>query len=366
MSLKDVSVLLVEDDPVFRKLVADFLVKRGATVIEACDGAQGLFAFDKHSIDIVLADLSMPKMGGLDMLRAMLKIDPGLNSIVISGNNVMADVVDALRIGANDYLVKPVVDLFVIEEAIQQCIRPLSNTSELAELNQLSYLELSENMALLQKNTAAAVHVQQQLFPASEIEYPHAKVEYSLFNRGEISPYFIDSALVDNQHMIMYMAHFYPEDNPAAFASVLLRSFINQKLKEYRNNHNQTVIAPNQMLVYLNERLLNSGLDIVTDIVYISINVENYRAQVSQAGHGLRCYLRNQEGLTPLALADSMSLGLLDWGKPTAQYRTLLPHEKLCIGSTDPRHQQLLLADQFMGLQSDPDIPAGGFIQLSC
>ncbi|MGL4475139.1 MAG: response regulator [Shewanella sp.] len=366
MSLKDVTVLLVEDDPVFRKLVSGFLSNRGAEIIEAEDGALGLQAFEHHNVDVVLADLSMPNMGGLEMLKAIHKIDPAVCSIVISGNNVMADVIDALRIGANDYLVKPVVDLFMIEAVIKQYLQPFHGTNDIAELNQLSMLELSENLALLQKNTAAAMHVQQQLFPASVIEYPNARVQYSLFNASEISSYFIDSAMVDNRYVVMYMAHFYPEDNPAAFASVLLRSFINFKLKEYRNNLSKMVIEPGQMLMYLNERLLKSGLDIVTDMIYISLDVESFRAQICQAGSGLRCYLRNQDGLTPLALADSMSLGLLDWSKPSSQFRTLLPHEKLCISSLYPIHQRLLLDDDFTGLQSNADIPAGGFIQISC
>lgn len=120
MALNDVSILWVEDDPVFRQIVATFLSGRGAQVVQAGDGEQGLIHFKQQRFDIILADLSMPKLGGLDMLKEMSKLEPLVPSIVISGNNVMADVVEALRIGACDYLVKPVADLFIIEQAIQQ------------------------------------------------------------------------------------------------------------------------------------------------------------------------------------------------------------------------------------------------------
>ncbi|MCL1091261.1 response regulator [Shewanella profunda] len=366
MVLNGVSILLVEDDPVFRQIVATFLSGRGADVAQASDGEQGLSVFKQQRFDIVLADLSMPKLGGLDMLKEMTKLEPLIPSIVISGNNVMADVVEALRIGASDYLVKPVSDLFIIEQAIRQALHKILGDEPIqAEIDALSRQELSDNLALLEQSVEAAKQVQQQLFPASNISYPVAKVDYSLFKDSDISSYFIDSTMVGNDHLIMYMAHLYPEDNRAAFACVLLRSFVNQKLKNYRSGQSKTIIEPFNMLSYLNDRLVNSGLDITVDIIYISIELTKYRAAIAQAGRGLRCYLRNDQGLSPLALSDSLQLGLLDWGKPSIQFRTILPQEQLCIATSEPIHKQNLLDNKFKGLVYDPHIPAGGFMQLS-
>lgn len=366
MVLNGVSILLVEDDPVFRQIVATFLSGRGADVAQASDGEQGLSIFKQQRFDIVLADLSMPKLGGLDMLKEMTKLEPLIPSIVISGNNVMADVVEALRIGASDYLVKPVSDLFIIEQAIRQALHKILGDEPIqAEIDALSRQELSDNLALLEQSVEAAKQVQQQLFPASNISYPVAKVDYSLFKDSDISSYFIDSTMVGNDHLIMYMAHLYPEDNRAAFACVLLRSFVNQKLKNYRSGQSKTIIEPFNMLSYLNERLVSSGLDITVDIIYISIELTKYRAAIAQAGRGLRCYLRNDQGLSPLAISDSLQLGLLDWGKPSIQFRTILPQEQLCIATSGPIHKQNLLENKFKGLVYDRHIPAGGFMQLS-
>ncbi|NMH65586.1 response regulator [Shewanella salipaludis] len=365
MALKDVAVLLVEDDPVFRQVVASFLCSRGASVCEAADGEQGLSKFSQQRFDVVLADLSMPVMGGLDMLKAMSGLDARVPSIVISGNNVMADVVEALRLGASDYLVKPIPDLYIIEQAINQCLAEVTHTDPvLSQLEELSYQELNDNLALLEQNAQAAKSVQQQLFPASNISYPHAKIDYSLFKDNDISAYFIDSTMVGSEHLILYMAHFHPEDNRAAFGCVLLRSFVNQKLKLFRNGLSKTIIEPFNMLSYLNERMVKSGLDIYVDIIYISIELTKFRAGIAQAGQGLRCYLRNNEGLSPLALPESLQLGILDWGKPSIQFRTLMPGEQLCIATHDPLHKRLLLQNQFKGLVYDVNIPAGGFIQL--
>lgn len=366
MALEELAILLVEDDPVFRRIVATFLDGRGAKVVEANDGQQGIEKFKQFAFDIVLADLSMPIMGGLDMLKKMSELNPNIPSIVISGNQVMADVVEALRIGASDYLVKPVSDLYLIENAIKQCLESsISKEVHLEDLEELSYQELQENLRLLEQSEQAAKSVQQQLFPRSQIHYLTAKVDYSLYKADEVSAYFIDTVNVGEKHVVIYMAHFHPQDNRAAFASVLLKSFVNQKLKLFRNGTTQAIIEPYSMLSYLNERMTKSGLDICIDIIYAVVELTQYRASIAQAGNGLRCYIRNQEGLTPLALQDSLQLGILDWGHPSAQFRTLLSGEQLCIASSKPEHKQMLLDDQFHGLVYDTQTPTGGYVQLS-
>ena len=81
--------------------------------------------------------------------------------------DVMSDVVEALRIGASDYLTKPIADLFIIEHAIIQAMltaaTPMnaSGQSHLHEMNELSYQELTDNLLLLEQNAHAAKSVQQ-------------------------------------------------------------------------------------------------------------------------------------------------------------------------------------------------------------
>ncbi|MBR9727297.1 response regulator [Shewanella intestini] len=372
MALTDVAVLLVEDDPVFRQLVADFLAAQGAVVNIANDGEQGVDLFNRQHFDIVIADLCMPVVGGLDMLKQMVDINPAIPAIVISGNDAMADVVEALRIGASDYLVKPVTDLFMIEQAVEQALLTGTKAVEQhvapqsTELIDLSYQELNDNLLLLEQSAEAAKSVQQQLFPSSAIEYPQALIHYTLYKNNDVSAYFIDSTMVGDKHLILYMAHFMPEDNSAAFGCVLLRSFVNQQLKRYRNGQSHTLIRPAEMLEYLNERMVNSGLHILMDIIYVCLDVSEYRISIAQSGKGLRCYLRNEMGLTPLAIPDTAPIGFPSWYQPSIQFRHLSIGEQLCIGTHQVEHKQALLENQFEGLIFDNKIKAGGFMQLEC
>lgn len=376
MALTDISILIVEDDPIFSQLITDFLQSKGAMVKHAANGRQGLVLFSELTFDIVIADLNMPKLGGLSMLRQMVVINPNVPAIVISGNDEMSDVVEALRIGASDYLVKPLADLFIIEAAIQQALNQSANQTAKNtydptdifehQLAELSYLELNENLLLLEHSSHAAKNVQQQLFPASHIQYPQAAIDYSLFKNSDVSAYFIDSTMVGDDHLVMYMAHFQPEDNSAAFGCVLLRSFINQKLKSFRTGTSSELINPVEMLNYLNTRMMSSGLHIFTNMVYISIDLKLCDAVIARTGTGLRCYLRNSSGLLPLVLPDSQPIGSVLWDKPSVQRRHLFPGEYLCISTHFKEHQQALLNNHFKGLTFDQSTHAGGFMQLNC
>ncbi|MCL1077672.1 response regulator [Parashewanella spongiae] len=365
MALYNISVLLVEVDPHFSKLANDFLIKQGAKVTQAQDGYSGIEAFKKGVFDIVIADLSLATSGGLDLLHDMSMLDPSVPSIVLSGNNVMTDVIEALRLGASDYLLKPIDDFYTLEHAIQQCLAGQEGSEVPAELvDELAYQEFQSHIEMVEQNVSEVRILQQQLFPSAETNYPSADVFYSLFKHQDVSSYLIDSTLVGDQHLLMYMAHFHPEDDGSAFASVLLRSLVNQKLKSFRVGKSQAIIEPFSMLSYLNDRLIKSGIDVLVDMIYVTVDLRNFRTAIAQAGQGLRCYLRNNEGLMPLALSDTMQLGVHNWGKSSTQYRTLNRGEYLCISTSAPEHKPLLLQNQFVGLVQNETVPAGGYIEL--
>ena len=120
--LNGYSILIVDDDPVFRKLVVECLLKLGATVIDAKNGQQALSAFTTNQFNLVIAGLNMPNINGLELLRKVLDIDDSMPFIVISNNNKVDEALNALRIGAIDYLVKPIKNMNQIESAVMEAL----------------------------------------------------------------------------------------------------------------------------------------------------------------------------------------------------------------------------------------------------
>jgi PAS domain S-box-containing protein len=103
-------VLIADDERLIRLNLRALLEDLGYQVAEAADGREGLDAFDRERPDLVLTDLRMPVMDGLSMIDALREKSPETPVIVISGVGTVREAVDSLRLGAWDYLIKPVPD----------------------------------------------------------------------------------------------------------------------------------------------------------------------------------------------------------------------------------------------------------------
>ncbi|MEW5772505.1 MAG: response regulator [Thermodesulfobacteriota bacterium] len=101
-------VLLVDDEDDFRELLGKRLVKRGLVVSTAGSGEAGLGLAQDGGFDVVVLDVKMPGMDGLEVLRRLRKIAPDTEVILLTGHANMEVAVEGMDLGAFDYLMKPV------------------------------------------------------------------------------------------------------------------------------------------------------------------------------------------------------------------------------------------------------------------
>src|SRR5438105_10576948 len=100
-------IVVVEDEPAIRRGVVDALRASGYDVSEAADGAAGLEEAVRLGVDLVLLDLLLPKRDGLDVLAELRKVRPTLPVIILTAKGSEDDRVRGLKMGADDYVVKP-------------------------------------------------------------------------------------------------------------------------------------------------------------------------------------------------------------------------------------------------------------------
>lgn len=100
-------LLLVDDDERLRERLARALAERGLEVRTARDGALGLTVAEQFRPELAVVDLRMPGMGGLELIRDLVRCCPGIEVIVLTGYGSIATAVDAVRLGARGYLTKP-------------------------------------------------------------------------------------------------------------------------------------------------------------------------------------------------------------------------------------------------------------------
>src|SRR5215813_13491972 len=105
--MKPTRVIVVEDEPAIRRGVRDALRASGYDVVEAGDGDRGLAEALRPDSDLVLLDLLLPRRDGLDVLREVRAARPGVPVIILTARGGEDDRVRGLKMGADDYVVKP-------------------------------------------------------------------------------------------------------------------------------------------------------------------------------------------------------------------------------------------------------------------
>ncbi len=117
-----IRILAIEDEVLIREFVCDFLEDIGFKTLQASNGKMGIDICRKENPDLILTDLRMPEMNGLDVLSALQKDFPDKPVIVISGTGSLNDVVQSLKFGAWDYILKPIHDYSVLEMAVTRVL----------------------------------------------------------------------------------------------------------------------------------------------------------------------------------------------------------------------------------------------------
>lgn len=116
------TILSIEDDLLVRKAMASYLQGLGYTVLQAPDGAEGLEIFRRSHPDLVLTDLRLPKLDGMDVLSAIREESPDTPVIIVSGMGTLDDAIRALKLGADDYVTKPITDMALLDHAVGRAL----------------------------------------------------------------------------------------------------------------------------------------------------------------------------------------------------------------------------------------------------
>jgi two-component system KDP operon response regulator KdpE len=107
MSSQQTNVLVVDDEPALRKALRTSLIASGFAVEEARDGEEALLTARRHPFDLVLLDINMPGINGIDACRRMRGISPRAGIVMVTVRDSEDDKVRALEAGADDYVTKP-------------------------------------------------------------------------------------------------------------------------------------------------------------------------------------------------------------------------------------------------------------------
>ena len=115
------TILVVDDDPGIRTLLIDVLVEGGYAADSAVDGVAAIKRFVEHRPDLILLDIEMPRLRGVDTLVVLHELSPETRVIMISGKAEESEARRALALGAFDYVMKP-FDLAYLLQVIEAAV----------------------------------------------------------------------------------------------------------------------------------------------------------------------------------------------------------------------------------------------------
>jgi DNA-binding NtrC family response regulator len=136
MSIK---VLLVDDEEQFVKTLAQRLETRGFTVNVVFNGKDAIAYMQEHEVDVVILDVLMPEMDGIETLGQMKKINPIAEVIMLTGHATVETAIEGMKVGAFDYLMKPTEMQALVEKIEKAYARKAEHDERIrqAEIEQI-------------------------------------------------------------------------------------------------------------------------------------------------------------------------------------------------------------------------------------
>lgn len=261
-------ILTIDDDSDTRKFFKVVLQEHNFHVIEAENGTEGIKVFNEQKPDLVLLDLKMPGMSGFEVLLDITKTSPQIPVIVVSATDSIEDVVKSLRLGAWDFILKPMrtynIMLHRVEKVLEQSLLKNQN---------LEYQELLEEaVEKLHADLKSGQDIQMKLLPANKVTFNNYHFSSLILPSQYLSGDFVDYFPVNENYTAFYVADVSGHGVSSALVTVFLKSFMNKYIDCYRENHSKKILDPAKLMQSLNHDFLNENFDKFSTLFFGLLN----------------------------------------------------------------------------------------------
>lgn len=326
------TILIIDDEDIVRVTFQRILDRLGYNTLDASNGSTGLEIVRRIKPDLVMVDLLMPQLDGFQVISTLKEEMPEMPVIAVSGIDILNEAIRAIRVGAWDYILKPITQFDILNHSIQRCLersellhenrvyrehledviqkrtqeleershqleesnvllekeietrreaeeevkklnrdlekRVEERTKELKKVNH----ELHETLSRLQEDEKAGRRIQFQLLPqAIQLFGPYEFSRY-LIPSTYLSGDFLDYFAIGDRYIGFYIADVSGHGVSSAFVTVLLKSFINQHMKKLQASIDDTILNPAALLQELNLEIINQHIEKYLTMFYAVID----------------------------------------------------------------------------------------------
>ena len=297
-------ILVIDDADDVRVLVQRQLAHLGYDARGAANGVEGLAAIAAELPDLVVCDLRMPELDGLGVLSVLRERYPMLPVVVMSGEGLLDDAVSALRLGAWDYIIKPIAGMAVLQLAVSKALEKAALIKE----NQRQRQKLEAVYRELADDEEAGRRLQLGLLPENGRKLGSFTLTRELLPSSYLSGDFLDTFSLDAKRWGFYLADVAGHGVPSALVTVMLRTLVDRQVLAAHNG-DAGILAPSRFLKELNGALLRQGHEKHVALFYGLVDEGRQELRCANAGcfpwplliQGGRCLALELPGM-PLGL----------------------------------------------------------------
>jgi CheY-like chemotaxis protein len=243
--LCDKYILIVDDDPIFRRITRAFLESQGCKVKDVQNGLEGLIVLKNEDIDLVLCDLSMPVLNGMEFVEELSLSYPALPMIVVSATEAISDVAKVLKYGVKDFLPKPIHDYFSLMSSIVNVLDDSSSRQEEPRDFVTQWFrvddgeipeekELHRHLSYLQNNPSAARELLHAIMPDNDVFQGDWRFNYRLIQSAKVMPLVFDYSWLMDGQFAFYVVDSGSNPEHGVRSSLLLRSLYHDYIRHLK------------------------------------------------------------------------------------------------------------------------------------
>ena len=282
------TILVVEDDPNLRRLFVEILKRESYAVLEADSGEAAMSKIEACNLDVVISDMQMQKLSGLDVLKAATRKDPNTQVIIITGFASVGTAVRAMREGAYEYLTKPVQpDALTLK--VHNAIERRRLLLTLAEQDKI----LQMHHEMIDRDLILARQIQASLVPST---FTADGIDIGIRYRPMIGlgGDFADFYRIDEEKLYLVVI----DVTGHGIAAALL---VSRVCHEWRRAV-QLAPDPAELLWHLNEFFIETFFDtpLFLTIMAVEVNLRRRRLCYAGSAHPAALLLRSGQGFIRL------------------------------------------------------------------
>lgn len=300
--MADLRVLVVDDEDLILQVMKSFFLRRQDQCDTAANGVDALRLAKDKTYDLILSDIAMPGINGLELIRQIKQIQPKVVCILMSGLGTRGDIIAAIKIGVFDFIDKPIPDMAALTMVIDRAAESgrllrdrdalLDNLRQQNSKLEYSLLRLHEAFGQLQQQEEAlesdlkkAQRVQRKFLPAGFPRVP----DFDFFGYyapcNQLGGDFFGTITLSDGRIALYLVDVAGHGVSAAMITVTFRELMRTR---HRSSSDDKLFGePAEVLHYMNDALLEEHFDppIFVSMVYSVINPATGEVSVSCAGH---------------------------------------------------------------------------------